>query len=312
MDDGGGQKHIKITEAIIYFICKDNQPFSVVEDIEFKKLMKEVAPLYKVPTRNTIKARILQRWNSVYFMCKRFLELKELDLIQIVLKHINAPPMLNGQEIENIKEAVNILEILEKVTSEISGQKYATMSLVIPIISCINDNLSTMLPTSRIGVEFKIAITDEMKKRFKNIHFKDALALLKHLRFINNSINSLSSTVEEDHLSTDSSDSASEYGTIDLWGHHKNLARKSLKTYVDKTNLGNQKHLGPEITMYLSTPVSPLKTDPLITWEELKPMYPLIHKLATKYLSGVSTSVPSERLFSCASNTFMGTRIKYK
>jgi len=86
------------------------------------------------------------------------------------------------------------------------------------------------------------------------------------------------------------------------------LARKSLKTYVDKTNLGNQKHLGPEITMYLSTPVSPLKTDPLITWEELKPMYPLIHKLATKYLSDVSTSVPSERLFSCASNTISKTR----
>jgi len=196
---------------------------------------------------------VVTRWNSVYFMCKRFLKLKEV-VNQIVLKHINAPPMLNGQEIENIKEAVNILEILEKVTSEISGQKYATMSLVIPIISCINDNLSTMLPTSRIGVEFKNAITDEMKKRFefieknyllsvstiidprfKNIHFKDALALSKHLRFINNSINSLSSTVEVDHLSTDSSDSASEYGTIDLWGHHKNLARKSLKTYVDKT-----------------------------------------------------------------------------
>jgi len=92
---------------------------------------------------------VVTRWNSVYFMCKRFLELKEVEN-QIVLKHINAPPMLNGQEIEHIKEAVNILEILEKVTSEISGQKYATMSLVIPIISCINVNLSTMLPTSRI------------------------------------------------------------------------------------------------------------------------------------------------------------------
>ena len=60
--------------------------------------------------------------------------------------------------------------------------------------------------------------------------------------------------------------------------------------------------------MYLSTPVSQLKADPLITWEELKPMYPLIFKLATKYVSGVSTSLPSERLFSCASNTLSKTR----
>jgi len=45
---------------------------------------------------------VVTRWNSVYYMCKRFLELKEV-VNQIVLKHINAPPMLNGQEIENIK-----------------------------------------------------------------------------------------------------------------------------------------------------------------------------------------------------------------
>lgn len=185
-----------------------------------------------------------------------------------------------------------------------------------------------MLPTSKIGVEFKNALTEEMKKRFefieqnyllsistildprfKNINFKDALALSKHLRFINSAINSMgSSTVEEDHHSTDSSDSASEYGIMDLWGHHKHLAQKSLKNYVDKTNLGNQKHLGSEITMYLSTPASQLKTDPLITWEEFKPMYPLIYKLATKYLSGVSTSVLSERFFYCASNTISKTR----
>jgi len=36
---------------------------------------------------------------------------------QILLKHVNASPMLNGQEIENTKQVVNILGILE-VTSE--------------------------------------------------------------------------------------------------------------------------------------------------------------------------------------------------
>lgn len=103
---------------------------------------------------NNVKKLILDvvtRWNSLYYMCKRFLELKQI-INQIVLKHINVPPMLNAQEIENVKEVVNILEILEKVTTEISGQKYATMSLVIPITSCINDNLNAMSPTFRIGI----------------------------------------------------------------------------------------------------------------------------------------------------------------
>jgi len=56
--------------------------------------------------------------------------------------------------------------------------------------------------------------------------------------------------------------------------------------------------------MYLSTPVSKLNTDPLMCWEELKPMYPSIYKLATKYLSGVCASVPSERLFLCQQHHF--------
>jgi len=60
--------------------------------------------------------------------------------------------------------------------------------------------------------------------------------------------------------------------------------------------------------MYLSTPLSQLNTDTLRLWEELKPLYPSIYKIATKYLSGVSTSVPCERLFSYASNTISKTR----
>lgn len=74
-------RNSKITEAIVYFICKDNQPFSVVEDIGFKKLMKEVAPLYKVPTRNTIKARILQKYDVVSSKFKCLL--KEIEDITI-------------------------------------------------------------------------------------------------------------------------------------------------------------------------------------------------------------------------------------
>lgn len=45
----------KITQAIVYMVCKDCQPFSIVEHIGFNKLMKTLAPHYKVPSRITIK-----------------------------------------------------------------------------------------------------------------------------------------------------------------------------------------------------------------------------------------------------------------
>jgi len=157
---------------------------------------------------------------------------------------------------------VNILKILEKVTTEVSGQKFVTMSLVIPIISCINDNLNVMIPTFKIGVELKNALTVKMKKRFefieqnyllsvstildpkfKNIHFKDPVLLSKHLNFINSSINNVESSTANRDPSTDSSDSVSDSGEIDLWAYHKQLAQKSHKNYVDKSaHPGNKKH----------------------------------------------------------------------
>ncbi|CAH1721458.1 unnamed protein product [Aphis gossypii] len=191
--------------------------------------------------------------------------------------------MLNAQEIENIKEMVNILRILEKVTKEISGQRYGTMSLVIPIISCIKDNLSAITPTFRIGIELKKVLTDEVKgrfefieqnfllsistlldPRFKNIHFKDAVALSKHLVFIQSSINNMENSTPDIDYSNDSSDSVSDPSQVDLWGYHKELAQKYQKKYIDKSNQENQQNLGHEITMYLSTPVSTLNTDPLM------------------------------------------------
>jgi len=45
--------------------------------------MKEVAPLYNVPTRNTIKARIQQRYDVVSLSFKN--DLKEVDDITITM-----------------------------------------------------------------------------------------------------------------------------------------------------------------------------------------------------------------------------------
>ncbi|CAK1602920.1 unnamed protein product [Parnassius mnemosyne] len=49
-----GDKHKEITLNIAEMICRDSLPYSMVEGVGFKKLMKTVAPLYKVPCRKTI------------------------------------------------------------------------------------------------------------------------------------------------------------------------------------------------------------------------------------------------------------------
>ncbi|KAF2889618.1 hypothetical protein ILUMI_16555, partial [Ignelater luminosus] len=52
-----GNKALKINSALIYMICKDNQPFTIVENEGFRNLIKVIAPHYKLPSKTT-----LTRW----------------------------------------------------------------------------------------------------------------------------------------------------------------------------------------------------------------------------------------------------------
>ena len=47
----GDQRSKEITRKIGHMICKDNQPFSIVEDDGFKKLIEHLEPRYTMPTR---------------------------------------------------------------------------------------------------------------------------------------------------------------------------------------------------------------------------------------------------------------------
>lgn len=58
-----------ISNSIVYFICKENIPFSVVESEGIKNMVKTMCPLYKVPGRDTIRRQI----NYLYdVMANRF------------------------------------------------------------------------------------------------------------------------------------------------------------------------------------------------------------------------------------------------
>ncbi|CAD0205153.1 unnamed protein product [Chrysodeixis includens] len=52
-----GAKTRKLNNCLLFMICKDHQPFSIVENEGFRTLMKTVAPQYKLPSRTT-----LRRW----------------------------------------------------------------------------------------------------------------------------------------------------------------------------------------------------------------------------------------------------------
>ncbi|CAK1584924.1 unnamed protein product [Parnassius mnemosyne] len=78
------------------------------------------------------------RWNSTFFMLRRFL------LLQEALKHCMALierdwPNINTMEWELMGEVCTVLQPFEEVTSSISGDEYLTGSMVIVMTNCLTE-----------------------------------------------------------------------------------------------------------------------------------------------------------------------------
>ncbi|XP_050535131.1 E3 SUMO-protein ligase ZBED1-like [Daktulosphaira vitifoliae] len=66
----GGFNHRKITMYLLYFICKDYRPFAVVEGEGFKRLFKELAPSYKIPSVTTLKNALDNKYEATKELLK--------------------------------------------------------------------------------------------------------------------------------------------------------------------------------------------------------------------------------------------------
>lgn len=58
-----GSNTVKITDAIVYYFCKENVPFDKIESESFRNLLETLCPLYKIPSRDTIKRRVDEKYS---------------------------------------------------------------------------------------------------------------------------------------------------------------------------------------------------------------------------------------------------------
>ncbi|TWW77657.1 hypothetical protein D4764_12G0010470 [Takifugu flavidus] len=52
----------ELDEALVDFIVKDSQPFTVVSDPGFRALVAKLDPTYTLPSRQTVKAMVERRY----------------------------------------------------------------------------------------------------------------------------------------------------------------------------------------------------------------------------------------------------------
>lgn len=258
------------------------------------------------------------RWNSAYYMLERFYSLRAV-LGQILLARDDAPSMVTGADLRIIRETLKLLLPFETITREISGDNYVTISKTIPLVSCLTEamegltsveekveklreELKTELRKRFEKIEFNpsMALATALDPRFKTIHFKEPLAKVKVLNYLNNFLieNRVGDNVEDEEEKEKDNGKNSDF---DIWKFHRIIANSKSKGMSSSVTQN-------EVQFYLNSPVAAMKKSPIEVWEELNTVYPSLYPHAKKYLGIVATSVPSERLFSKAGATITQER----
>lgn len=80
-----------------------------------------------------VKQDVPTRWNSDLIMKERLVNIKA-PLSATMSTLARAPNYLNASEWKIIEDCTNILKPFQIMTAELSGEKYPTLSVVIPLI----------------------------------------------------------------------------------------------------------------------------------------------------------------------------------
>lgn len=268
------------------------------------------------------------RWNSTYEMIKRFLSLSPI-LNNIIHHHTSAPSMTSAAENRDLQEVVQLLEPLQAATNQVSGDKFPTVSLAIPIATNLQNKISSFSPTSNVGIKLREAILEAMRKRlmvehipalaistlldprWKTLYFREPEATAKAIRELKEMLKNAHSPKGGHARHGHSSDSDSGEAASSFFGDHAKIVQKTWKQRSSLVGAGSD--LPDELALYLRSPAeADTSKCPLSFWSSSTGTYPELSKIAKRYLASTTTSVPSERVFSQAGNIINPSRNRMK
>ncbi|CAG9830004.1 unnamed protein product [Diabrotica balteata] len=270
-----------------------------------------------------VKQAVDTRWNSVLLMLERLLIIK--DSLTIALTNLPAAPEnLDASEWAIVIDCVPILKPMELLTSELSAEKYITMSLIVPLVRGLQWHIKDLKPMTDVGLWLQNQLIEIVSRRLGSLEENKIVAKSTFLdpRFkktgfgleanANNAqswiIDELTSMISATFENADEASDRQEQVTkpsesdnvvptsskICLWSHFdQKLAKVKTKTTPSTS-------AALCVRQYLELPYCPRSDNPLDFWEKHKNSMPELYRLHLKYLCVPATSVPSERLFSKA------------
>lgn len=276
---------------------------------------------------------VTTRWNSTFYMVERFVELEEVLKATIPRCRLSgALPQIDTDEWTILKEMCKILHPFEDATKSVSGEKYASASLVIVLTNGLVNvcsilateelkatslrlvtALKTGLQTRLVNVEYSntLAVCTLLDPRFKTFCFQnnDAVDKVKKsvteclTQIINKTVNQ-SRSRSRSTQATQADDNRAQ--TVSLTVEPEKEKRLSAWDSLQQNLAQHQPRFSAsaraimEFQRYLEDEVLDQQQNPLEWWKMNEHNYPYLSQVVRRMCCVLATSVPCERLFSKA------------
>jgi len=303
------QEVLKKFERIVKKFKKSAPCLKTLHSVQ--KSMNE--PLY------SLLQNVKTRWNSSFYMIERLVQIKScviLTLSKIFEANIaNDLPTITNEDWLIADDLLDLLGPLESITRTLCGEKFATVSLIIPTIRTSIEHLTGLFLKSNDVLKLRAIIVNNLKERFKTIETEEIFQLSTYLdpRFksagfskdehASNAIILLKEQIKNlqglphDVVNSETIDKADSV----LFEKQKNKfniyseLEKHIGKKIGPTN--NSQYLD-QIQQYHTLPNAKMDIDIFRWWQDRSKQFPHLYELSVKYLYLPATSTASERIFS--------------
>ncbi|KAL3971629.1 C-C chemokine receptor type 4 [Sarotherodon galilaeus] len=251
------------------------------------------------------------RWGSRQMMIERFLE-QEKAHSQVLLADKKTRHLVPSWQDVALLESLNkALGPLFEFTDALSGEGYVSVSFLKPVLHLFNNEiLSQKDGDTELTKAVKDGILKYLNEKYDDHatnNLLDMATLFIKMRAAAELVDMVGETAPES-AQTAAASSSPPAAEDDPELPRPTKKKKSLGSYFKKAGQSTT-HSQPsrasielELSMYLQTPGPDSETDPLEWWKQHETSFPLVARLARKYLCIPATSSSSERAFSASGN----------
>ncbi|KAF0714432.1 Uncharacterized protein FWK35_00032648, partial [Aphis craccivora] len=216
-----------------------------------------------------LKQDVRTRWNSTLIMLERLVKLKEpLTVTMILVKE--APSNLTPEEWVIIEDIVPLLRPFNSLTIELSAEQYPTISKVVPLLRGLQTSLNSKIPKTPLGRFIKSNLISQVNRRFEGIEKQSLTPYFSRATLLDPRCKKAAFAVEE------------------------NASDAEQNIVLEVASMTNNTSEDTE----REVPTDQIEEDSENLWNFLQSRISNVQGQTTSTSSAMTTSVPSERIFS--------------